>query len=115
MGSQFPGSLAGKDEREEKGREEGKERGKTGRADLQKLEEAELEKGVMEEGSSLSPVDNEKFLREVLVFPLRLGLPKSGLHASPLDFAPQGKGLVLSHQTVSSLKQGLLNRGDPQG
>lgn len=71
--------VAGRGER--RGRGEGKER-KNGRGDQQKLEEAELEKGVMEEGGRFSPMRPEIWGKG-LAFPVRLGLPKSRLHASP--------------------------------
>lgn len=68
-----------------------KEEEKKGGGDQQKLEEVELEKGVMEEGSCL-PVENENFLREGLVFPLRQGLPQSRFCASLIGLCPQGRG-----------------------
>lgn len=58
-------------------------------------------------GRELSlPVENENFLGEGLVFPLRQGLPKGRSCASLIGMCPPEQGLGLSQQMVGSPKQG---------
>lgn len=68
-----------------------KEEEKKGGGDQQKLAEADLEKGVMDEGSCL-PVESENFLGEGLVFPLDRVSLRVGFVPPLLDYAPQGRG-----------------------